>query len=70
MAKEIVTGKRRDSTTGSFPAGNGGRVRIPIWSNDEGMDHTIEPDDDIGSAMMLRTARQTGRFTPPYSRED
>ena len=66
---EEETGSRKDSTTGSFPAGNGGRVRIPIWRNAEGMDHTLEADGDISSGMLLRTARQTGRFTDPHPRD-
>lgn len=50
---------------GSFPAGNGGRVRVPIHHDGEdGMDASINPDGSIYSGMLKRTARQTGRFCP------
>ena len=61
MAKE-----RDDSIEiGSFPAGNGGRVRVPIHHNGEdGMDASINPKGAIYSGMLKRTARETGRFRP------
>lgn len=49
---------------GSFPAGNGGRVYVPIHRNKAGQDASIDPDDSIYSGMLKRTARQTGRFVP------
>ncbi len=64
--------KQRDSyEEGSFPAGNGGRVRVPIHRDGEdGMDASINPLNSIYSGMLKRTARQTGRFTPKYDNLD
>ena len=67
MAKE-----RDDSIEiGSFPAGNGGRVRVPIHHNGEdGMDASINPQGEIYSGLLQRTARQTGHFRPPGLLDD
>lgn len=56
---------------GSFPAGNGGRVRVPIHHDGEdGMDASINPLNSTYSGMLKRTARQTGRFCPKFDNLD
>jgi hypothetical protein len=63
--------KQRDSyEEGSFPAGNGGRVRVPIHRNPDGSDKSIDPIGDIYSGMLKRGARQDGRFCPQYDNLD
>lgn len=56
---------------GSFPAGNGGRVIVPIHrTGEDGMDASINPDGEIYSGMLKRTARQTGHFCHENIRGD
>ena len=57
---------------GSFPGGtNGGRVHVPIHRDGEdGMDASINPQGEIYSGLLKRTARQTGHFRPPGLLDD
>jgi hypothetical protein len=49
---------------GSFPAGDGGRVHVPIHRGRNGQDLSIDPENSgIYSGMTKRNARQTGCFT-------
>lgn len=55
---------KRDSVLdGAFPAGNGGRVRMPIHRNRDGGDIAVDPDQSIYSGMRKRNARETGVWT-------
>ena len=55
--------RRSSLDKGSFPAGDGGRVIVPIHHNREGGDASIDPDETIYSGLTKRQARQTGYFT-------
>lgn len=57
----MARNQQRDE--GSFPSGNGGRVRMPIHRNKEGGDAAIDPDQSIYSGMTKRNARESGYFT-------
>ena len=52
-----------DLEHGSFPAGNGGRVKAYIHRNREGGDLSVDPDQTIYSALRKRNARETGIWT-------
>ena len=52
-----------DMEHGSFPSGNGGRVKVYIHRNREGGDLSIDPDQSIFSGMRKRNARETGIWT-------
>lgn len=61
MAKD--RGYEDNSTTGSYPAGDGGRVRRRIVLNDEGINRAIDPDGSAGilySGMTKRLAIENG----------
>lgn len=63
MARNKVVGYRDDATTGSVPAGDGGRVRRPIHLGPDGIPTLIDPSPDlIYSGMTKRHAINTGRF--------
>jgi hypothetical protein len=72
----MSTERDDNATTGSVPAGNGGRVRIPIFRNREGGDASIDPDYSIYSGLRKRNARFSGKFcdvkgpVPPDFPED
>jgi hypothetical protein len=55
---------------GDVPAGNGGRVTVPIYRNPDGSDASIDPINQIYSGMLKRSARQDGRFTPEFDNLD
>lgn len=59
----MANDREDNATTGSVPAGNGGRVRVPIFRNREGNDASIDPDFDIYSGMRKRNARFSGKFS-------
>lgn len=63
MAKEY-----REEGTQTVPGGQiGGRVRVPLFVNQEGIDASVDPDGGgqggIYSGMKKREARQTGCFS-------
>lgn len=54
-----------NSTTGSYPAGDGGRVRRKVRLNNEGIKIDVDPDGSHGwlySGMTKRMAIETGSF--------
>lgn len=56
-------GQNDNAETGSFPAGNGGRVKRQIFRTREGFDASVEPEDGhVFSGMLKRTALETGKF--------
>ena len=55
--------RRSSLDKGSFPAGDGGRVIVPIHHNREGGDASIDPDETIYSGLRKRNARETGIWT-------
>ena len=40
------------------------RYEFPIVKNRDGQDNSIDPDFEIYSGLMKRTARETGHFIP------
>lgn len=61
----------KPNETQSVPGGTlGGRVRVPLRVNSEGIDVAIDPENDIYSGMLKRGARQDGYFTKPGPRSD
>lgn len=73
MAKDKVIGREDNASTGSTPAGNGGRVRRNVYLNDEGIDLAIDPDGSRGytySGMTKRMAIETGSFNDIHSRDE
>lgn len=63
MARERNVGREDNSTTGSYPAGDGGRVRRIVRLNNEGINLAVDPDGSEGyiySGMTKRMAIETG----------
>ena len=63
MAKER---EPRNSNTGSFPAGDGGRVEYPVRQVD-GIPYFVDGDEGcIVSGMAKRLAISDGSFSPRF----